>query len=114
MGRVTIEPDWAGLNHKQSQTFTATLKDSSNQNFAWAVSGGRIINLPQGNTVEYQAPDASGDYTITAISLEDPTQHGIARIRVRLIHEDECLECGKPWRCSQEPTPDCCPHGGVM
>jgi hypothetical protein len=114
MGRVKIKPSSVEMDPRESTkvTFTATLENSTNQNFAWAVAGGWITQSG-GNTADYKAPSDYGNYTVTAISLEDPTQSATATVTVKYIEctglaGPDCTSCAQPGRCHQDGKPMCC------
>ena len=93
---VTLSPATATMLEEQSQTFTATvLNDSQNQGVTWAISGAGCsgdacgtlssISSASGMPVTYTAPKTTPKpptITITAASVSDPSRAASATVTV--------------------------------
>ncbi len=78
---VAVSPKAATLNSGDTQTFTATVGGTTNQNVTWKVDGGAA-----GGTITaaglYTAPATPGTYTVRATSVADNTVSGTATVTV--------------------------------
>jgi hypothetical protein len=77
---ITITPTAAILNPGAQATFTATITGAGNTGVTWTFTGGTVAG--SGTTVTYTAGQASGQFSITARSLADPTKTATATIHV--------------------------------
>ena len=81
---VSVSPPSVTLDQGQTLQFTATVTGSANQAVTWAIqegAGGGTIS----GTGLYTAPNTSGEFTIVATSVADPTASGTASARVTAI-----------------------------
>ena len=78
---VAVNPNTVTLNTGATQTFTATVTGSTNQNVTWSVDGGAA-----GGTITatglYTAPATPGTYTVRATSIADNTKSGTGTVTV--------------------------------
>jgi hypothetical protein len=83
---VQLTPQSVALGQNDYQQFTASLPNSTNGSFTWAVSPsiGNVTNSNSAATV-YTAPSvisSSQIITMTATSVSDPTKQASARIQL--------------------------------
>jgi hypothetical protein len=77
---VGIAPESVTLAPNAEQAFTATVTGTSDTGVTWDSSCGSISGT--GGTVTYTAPAASGECSVTATSVADPTSSAIATVTV--------------------------------
>lgn len=79
---VSVSPQWGGLTLSQTQVFTATvLNDSQNLGVTWSATGGSLSSNTS-NPTTFTAPGTAGVYTITATSNADNTKSASATIGI--------------------------------
>ncbi|MGB5081498.1 MAG: hypothetical protein WBO23_12230, partial [Burkholderiales bacterium] len=84
---VTVTPATASISTLQTQQFTATVLNNSNQAVTWRVDGIVGGNAGVGAISTgglYSPPSSAGAHAVTATSVADPTQSGSASITVTL------------------------------
>jgi hypothetical protein len=74
---VSITPTSVNLSPGATQQFTATVQNATNTAVTWTKSGGSITA-----NGFYTAPQAPGNYTVTATSVQDPAKKGTAQVTV--------------------------------
>jgi len=77
---VTITPLGASLATGETQQFTATVSNTSNQNVTWTATGGSVTS----NGL-YQAGSSAGTFKVTATSVADPTVSTSATVNITAI-----------------------------
>ena len=80
---VTLSPGVVALAPGQTQVFMASVTEADDQSVTWQVQGGAIET--DGTSATYTAPDAPGEYTLTATSVADPSKSATATITVSEI-----------------------------
>jgi hypothetical protein len=80
---VSVSPQWGGLTLSQSQVFTATvLNDSQNLGVTWSATGGSLSSNTSNPTTYSVSGAPAGVYTITATSNADNTKSASATIGI--------------------------------
>ncbi len=74
---VTVTPNPVSLGPGATQQFTANLTNATNTAVTWTKSAGSITA-----NGFYTAPQAPGNYTVTATSVQDPAKKGTAQVTV--------------------------------
>ena len=85
MVSVTITPKSANLSVGATQPFTASVSGSSNTAVTWSVDGINGGNSSSGTISTsgvYVAPSSSGEHTVAATSVADPTKSAKAAVTV--------------------------------
>jgi hypothetical protein len=85
---VTVTPTNATLVAGQQQTFTAAVKNASNQTVTWSVDGVAGGNSNTGtisSTGVYVAPSAPGSHVVTVSSVQDPTESASAAVKTNAM-----------------------------
>ncbi len=77
---VSIDPKDVTLPPGHEQVFTATVTGTTNTAVTWDFSAGSVSG--DGSTVTITAPNTAGVYTLTAISVADPSESDSAIITV--------------------------------
>ncbi len=75
---VTVLPTTATIQTGGQQAFTATVTGSSNIAVTWTATGGTVSG-----TGVYTAGGATGNFTVTATSVADPTKSATATVAVQ-------------------------------
>jgi len=83
---VVVTPADVTLAPNRTHEFTATVSGVDDTSVTWSTTGGTIIG--SGTTVDYVAPNILDAYSLTATSVEAPTAHASATIRVA-AHVDQ-------------------------
>ncbi len=78
---VHVVPDRVALKSGGTQTFTATVSGSENNDVKWSVQEGAAGGTVSANG-SYTAPNVSGTFHVMARSAADPTRAGTATITV--------------------------------
>ena len=87
---VDIDPKNVTLQPGQQQVFTATVTGTTNTAVTWDFSGGGVSG--DGSTVTITAPNTAGAYTLTAISVADPSKSATANITVEVSSEPDITD----------------------
>ncbi len=77
---VSVSPSSSTISPGDSQTFSVTVKGTTNTAVTWSASGGSITS---GGV--FTAPNAAGTYTISAKSSADATKIGTATVTVPIV-----------------------------
>jgi DNA-binding beta-propeller fold protein YncE len=83
--RVQLQPTTATIDPLETFQFTATVTGSTNTGVTWTLSSSAPLGTPLGtisSTGLYTAPQNTGDVTVTAQSVADPTQEATASVTV--------------------------------
>jgi hypothetical protein len=78
VGGVIVSPSQTTINPGQSRQFNATVEGTTNQAVTWSVSGGGSIT----QTGLFTSNGVLGTFFVTATSVADPSQVGIAQVTV--------------------------------
>lgn len=80
---VEVSPEAVTLEPGELARFSATVANASDPRVSWGTSGGTVT---QPSAVDagglYTAPEAPGTYTVTAVSVQDPTKSASATVTV--------------------------------
>jgi len=76
---ISISPTTSSLQGGGQQLFVASISGTTNMAVTWSASAGTIAS-----NGTYTAPSAAGNYTVTAISVADPTKSASALVSVSL------------------------------
>ena len=76
---ISISPTTSSLQTGAQQLFVAMISGTSNTAVTWSASAGTIAS-----NGTYTAPGAAGNYTVTAVSVADPTKSASAVVSVSL------------------------------
>jgi len=82
---VGVSPVSAAVRQKQTQQFTATVSGATDNSVTWSVDGVAGGNSTVGTVSAsglFTAPAASGNHTVTATSVQDPTRSASAQVTV--------------------------------
>ncbi len=74
---ISISPTTSSLQGGGQQLFVAMISGTSNTAVTWSASAGTIAS-----NGTYTAPSAAGNYTVTAVSVADPTKSASAAVSV--------------------------------
>ena len=74
---VAISPTKVTLTPLGTQQFTATVTGINNTGVTWTTSGGSVTS-----TGFYTAPDTAGTFSVTVISVADPSKKASANVTV--------------------------------
>ena len=74
---IAISPTTSSLQGGAQQLFVAIISGTSNTVVTWSASAGTIAS-----NGTYTAPSAAGNYTVTAVSVADPTKSASAAVSV--------------------------------
>ena len=74
---ISISPTSSSLQGGAQQLFVAIISGTSNTVVTWSASAGTIAS-----NGTYTAPSAAGNYTVTAVSVADPTKSASAAVSV--------------------------------
>ena len=74
---ISISPTTSSLQTNAQQLFVAMISGTSNTAVTWSASAGTIAS-----NGTYTAPSAAGNYTVTAVSVADPTKSASAVVSV--------------------------------
>jgi hypothetical protein len=77
---VQVEPAEAEVEAGERRSFLAVVTGTARTDVTWAASGGSFRGA--GEAVEWTAPTAPGEYTLTATSVDNPARTGTAVVRV--------------------------------
>lgn len=77
---VTVNPATANLSTRATQTFTASVANSTNQTVIWSVDGTASGSITSGGL--YTAPGTAGTFTVRATSQADTSKSGTAIVTV--------------------------------
>ena len=79
---VSVSPPSATIVVGGTQTFTASVTNTTNTAVTWSVQGGAANgSIDAGGT--YTAPGTPGTFTVVATSIADPTRSGTATVTVQ-------------------------------
>ena len=74
---VSVSPTSVALLFAEQQQFTAYVSGTGNTAATWSASGGTVTTAGL-----YTAPSLAGTYTVTAVSVADPTKSAFATVGV--------------------------------
>src|SRR6201984_3132890 len=74
---ISISPTTSSLSTGGQQLFVAMISGTGNTSVTWSASAGTIAS-----NGTYTAPSAAGSYTVTAVSVADPTKSASAVVSV--------------------------------
>lgn len=77
---VSITPLGASMSTNETQQFTATVSNSTNQNVTWTATGGSITSSGL-----YRAGSSAGTFKVTATSEADPTVSASATVNISAV-----------------------------
>lgn len=77
---VTVNPSSASLSVGGTQTFTASVSNSTNQTVIWSVDGTASGSITAAGA--FTAPASAGTFTVRATSAADSTKSGTASVNV--------------------------------
>ena len=78
--QITLVPSSVQLAPGETFEFVANVSGTDNTNVTWEMTGGSVSG--SGPAVTYTAPTLIGTYTLTAISLADPSRKASATVEV--------------------------------
>lgn len=77
---VSVDPAQAEVAPGETRRFEARVEGASDPGVTWSATGGTLA--VEGSAVEWTAPEAAGEYTLTAASVAEPARSGSAVVRV--------------------------------
>jgi hypothetical protein len=78
---VVVSPPTANLIGSATQTFTATVSNTTNTGVTWSATAGQL-SATSGASVTYTPPGISGNYQVKATSVADSNGFGTASVNV--------------------------------